>query len=108
MLAALALLATLAGGCARDRDYGPTSPDYYPDFYPPYWTQNSTRAIDLQQKGAAPRSLPADDAIGQASSMRPGEKPFAGALNGGTDSSEVIDAIDFGNTRFCCYSDPRQ
>jgi hypothetical protein len=40
---------------------------------------------DGQEKGAGRRSLPAGDAIVQASSMRRGEKAFAGALKGGTD-----------------------
>jgi hypothetical protein len=77
MLTLLALLATLAGGCVSD--YGPTSPDYYPQF------PRMSSKRDGQEKEAGRRSLPAGDAIVQASSMRRGEKAFAGALKGGTD-----------------------
>ena len=32
----------------------------------------------------------------------------ARAIEGGTGSSNVIDVMDLGDTRFCCFSDPRQ
>jgi hypothetical protein len=55
LLALLALLAMLTGGCQSN--YGPASPDYYPQFYPPYFTLDPAPAGDLQQKPAAP-SMP--------------------------------------------------
>jgi hypothetical protein len=54
LLAALALLVTLAGGCASN--YGPASPDYYPQFCAPNITLDSVHTINLQQKEAAQRS----------------------------------------------------
>jgi len=99
----LSMLAVLAGGCASD--FVPTSPDryYYPDLHNHVITK-----IDGQKNGALPRNPPAIDAIVQFSSVRRGEEPFAGALKGGTDGFNIADDIDFENTRFCCFSDPRQ
>ena len=97
------MLAVLTGGCASD--FVPTFPDsrYYPDLH-----NHVISNRDGREKGAVPRDPHAIDAIVQFSSVRRGEGPFAGALKGGTDGSNIIDAVDLGNTRFCCFSDPRQ
>jgi hypothetical protein len=84
-LAVLALLATLSGGC--DTNYGPTSPDYYPEFYPPYFHQNVVLTNDSPQKNAGLRNGPSIGAIVQASSMRLGEEPLGGSLKGSVDNT---------------------
>ena len=99
----VSILAVLAGGCASD--FVTTSPDRY--YYPDLHNHVITR-IDGQKQGALPRNPPAIDAIVQFSSGRRGEEPFAGALKDGTDGFNISDNIGVGNTRFCCFSDPRQ
>jgi hypothetical protein len=99
----LSMLAVLAGGCASD--FVPTSPDryYYPDLH-----NHVISNRDGQENGAVPRGSPAVAAAVLASSTRREEKPCAGALKDGMDGSKIIDAVDFENARFCCFSAPRQ
>lgn len=97
MLAALAFLAILAGGCASK--YGPGSPDYYPVTYPPF---------ELRQMVMSPRNLAGVHAIVPVSSMPSAAKRFACALKNGTDRSNLLGAMDCENTRFYCLRDSRQ
>jgi hypothetical protein len=55
----ISLLAVLSDGCVSN--YGPASPDYYPQFYAPYFECHFAGAGDSEPKIAEPRSLPALD-----------------------------------------------
>jgi hypothetical protein len=105
-LAVLALLATLSGGC--DTNYGPTSPDYYPEFYPPYFHPEAVLTNDSPHKSAVLLNGPSVGTIVQASSMHLGEEALAGALKRSVDNTNNIDTTDFGKISICSFSDPRQ
>jgi len=104
-LAVLALLTTLSGGC--DTNYGPTSPDYYPEFYPPYFHPDAVLTNNSPNKSAVLWKGPSVSAVVQASSMRVGKEPLAGTLKSSVDNTNNIDTRDFGKIRICSFSDPR-
>jgi hypothetical protein len=61
-------LILLTGGCMSDT-YGPASPDYYPEYSPPFTA--ISKPLPVPAKATAARTLPADTQVARTPGLAP-------------------------------------